>query len=158
MDKDEKQKLYDSLVKRLINSNLDTLNLDYIKNSINFNDFKNYFLKNCKKSSKNGQILPAFLFLLISLVSFSVVISNSKFVKFWGELSDENLQTTILLFGVVMMFFSIALFIQKYILNVKTVFVYTGYGRGYRNINNKKFNQIINVLDNLIEKQKGVII
>ena len=34
MKDEKKQKLYDSLVKRLINSNLKELNIDYIKNSI----------------------------------------------------------------------------------------------------------------------------
>lgn len=145
------QKKYDSLVRRLLNSDLKELNIDYLKNSINLIEFKNYFLLNCKKSSKNGQILPSFLFLLISLVSFSVFFLSPKLVKFWGDVSNDNLKIGILLFGIVFMILGITLLIQKYIFKVKTVFIYTGYNRGYRNINNKKYMEIIEYLDTSIE-------
>ena len=145
------QKKYDSLVRRLLNSDLKELNIDYLKNSINLIEFKNYFLLNCKKSSKNGQILPSFLFLLISLVSFSVFFLSPKLVKFWGDVSNDNLKIGILLFGIVFMILGITLLIQKYIFKVKTVFIYTGYNRGYRNINNKKYREIIEYLDTSIE-------
>lgn len=145
------QKKYDSLVRRLLNSDLKELNIDYLKNSINLIEFKNYFLLNCKKSSKNGQILPSFLFLLISLVSFSVFFLSPKLVKFWGDVSNDNLKIGILLFGIVFMILGITLLIQKYIFKVKTVFIYTGYNRGYRNINNKKYIEIIEYLDTSIE-------
>lgn len=145
------QKKYDSLVRRLLNSDLKELNIDYLKNSINLIEFKNYFLLNCKKSSKNGQILPSFLFLLISLVSFSVIFLSPKLVKFWGDVSNDNLKIGILLFGIVFMILGITLLIQKYIFKVKTVFIYTGYNRGYRNINNKKYIEIIEYLDTSIE-------
>ena len=145
------QKKYDSLVRRLLNSDLKELNIDYLKNSINLIEFKNYFLLNCKKSSKNGQILPSFLFLLISLVSFSVFFLSPKLVKVWGDVSNDNLKIGILLFGIVFMILGITLLIQKYIFKVKTVFIYTGYNRGYRNINNKKYIEIIEYLDTSIE-------
>lgn len=145
------QKKYDSLVRRLLNSDLKELNIHYLKNSINLIEFKNYFLLNCKKSSKNGQILPSFLFLLISLVSFSVIILSPKLVKFWGDVSNDNLKIGILLFGILFMILGITLLIQKYIFKVKTVFIYTGYNRGYRNINNKKYIEIIEYLDTSIE-------
>ena len=145
------QKKYDSLVRRLLNSDLKELNIDYLKNSINLIEFKNYFLLNCKKSSKKGQILPSFLFLLISLVSFSVFFLSPKLVKFWGDVSNDNLKIGILLFGIVFMILGITLLIQKYIFKVKTVFIYTGYNRGYRNINNKKYIEIIEYLDTIIE-------
>ena len=152
MKDEKKQKLNDSLVKRLINSNLKELNIDYIKNSINLEDFKNYFLLNCKKSSKNGQILPSFLFLLISLVSFSVYVLSPKLVKFWGELSDDNLKIGILLFGIVFLILGVVLLIQKFIFKVKTIFIYTGYNRGYRNISNEKYKEVIVFLNDHIKE------
>ena len=150
MDQERKQKTYDSLIKRMINSDINTINLENISGKIDVIDFKKYLLLNCIKSSKKAQILPAVLFLIISLVSFSVVYLSPNLVKFWGELDNENLKTAIVLFGIIFIILSIVLFVQKYIFKTKIIFIYTGYSKGYRNISNKKYKEIVNYFDSCI--------
>ena len=67
--------------------------IDSISDKIipNKTEFKEYFLSNIKKSSFLAQILPCILFLIISLISFSVIVLSQNKPNLEGYLIKENL-------------------------------------------------------------------
>lgn len=145
------QKTYDLLLKKLLFLDIKKVKIDFNYYNININDFKKMFIENIKKSSKLAQILPCVIFLLISLLSFSVAYFSLKLTKYWGELSNPNLKIGIILFGIVFLLFSLGLFIKRYILNIKSVYINSGYYKGFKNISKKKYEDIISLLNSYIK-------
>ena len=100
--------------------------IDNISDKIiaNKQEFKEYFLKNIKKSSFLAQILPSILFLIISLISFSVIVLSQNMPNLRGWLENENLIIPIIGFGTVLLLLSLRLrelrlilrFVQKWVL------------------------------------------
>lgn len=147
-------KTFDLLLKKLIFSDYSNAKIIINDKNINIEEFSQYFLKNSQKSSKFGQILPSVVFLIISLISFSLVILNSKLAKFWVLLENNNIKIAIILNGTLFLILALVLLIQKYILKTKVLYIYTGYNSGYRNISKKKYNEIVNFLNDVKDKKE----
>lgn len=147
-------KTYDLLLKKLTFNNLNSADSYIDVNNINIEDFIKYFLLNSTKSSKFGQILPSVVFLIISLISFSVAFLNSKLAKFWALFENNNIKISIIMFGIVFLILGLVLLAQKYIFKIKVIYIYTGYSKGYKNISNKKYNEIMLYLVNKIKKDE----
>lgn len=136
-------KEYDNLIynllksKNLKNSVINTYNFDKKQ------ELKDYFLNNIKKSSFLAQILPSILFLIISLVSFSLIILNEINPNFTFIQNDNNLIISILLFGVFFLIIAIILLIQSLIFKTKVVKLNCNYRKGYHNISRKKYCEIM---------------
>lgn len=109
-------------------------------------EFEEYFLNNVKKSSFLAQILPSILFLMISLISFSVVILSRNKPNFEVLLKNENLIIPILGFGVVFLILGLILLIQVTIFKIKVINIQYVRRKGFYNVNYKKFKEIIELI------------
>lgn len=138
---------YDKLLKSIVSANNNIEIVKKINYCSNYIEFKQYIKENVKKSVFLAQILPLVLFLLISLISFSVVILSQYSLKFTVINNNINLRISILCFGFVFLIFAIGLFIQRWILKTKVIYIYKGYNKGYYNITNEKYNVIMEEID-----------
>ena len=139
-------KEYDIIIYRALKYKNQEIYKNNLKNISKKEEFKDYFLNNVKKSSFLVQILPLFLFSTISLISFHVVILNQNNQKFTMFLKNENLLLPIYLYGLVFLIISLILIVQRLIFKTKVVSIYSGNKKGFYNISNTKYNEIINIL------------
>lgn len=144
--KKEDIKQYQKLIDNLINSKISKNSINNILNSSSNTEILAYFKKNTKKSSFFGQILPSVLFLIIFLVSFSLDKIIQNIPNFGFITNNENLKICILLFGCLFGVLGIVLLVQKYILKVKVIYISKGRYKGYKNIKNNEYNNIVNLI------------
>lgn len=142
-------KTYDVLINNYLNSKDDTKYINPNRYNINKEDFINYLKSNIKKSTFLAQILPSFLFLIISLVSFSLKILSQEIENLGFIGNDKGLMFSIMFFGSIFLFLFICLIIQRFIFKIKVVRITQGYKKGYRNISRKKYDSIIKFLNNI---------
>ena len=140
-------KEYDNLIYNMIKSKNFKNNVINTYNYEKKQEFKDYFLNVVKKSSFLGQILPLILFLIISLVSFSLIILNEINPNFTFIQNDNNLIISILLFGTFFFIIAIILLIQNLILKTKTIKLNCNYRKGYHNISRKKYCEIMSIIN-----------
>lgn len=136
-------KEYDIIVYRALKyKNNETYKIN-LKNLLNKQDFRKYFLNNVKKSSFLAQILPLILFLVISLISFSALILNRNNPKFQGFIKNDNLIIAICCFGVLFLIISLLLFFQRVIFKTKVINIDNGSNVGFYNISQNKYEEIL---------------
>lgn len=141
------KKQYDLIIYSIIKSE-NNINNTISDNIIpNKQEFKDYFLSNIKKSSFLACILPSILFLVISFISFSLIFCSSINQKFKAYLQIENLELPILLFGIVLLFLGLILLIQRVIFKIRCIKLDYIYKKGYHNISNKKYIEILELID-----------
>lgn len=142
----ENSKQYNILLYNVVKcQNIDNI-IKSIKNIENKDEFKTYLSNNIKKSSFLAQILPLFLFLLISLISLSVVILKQNKPNFWGDIITDDLIVPILGFGLVFLILGILLIIQSLIFKTKVIYLDNVYRKGFYNLSNNKYKKIINII------------
>jgi len=140
-------KEYDLLIYSILKSKNNINNTISNKIIQNKDQFKSYLLHNIKKSSFLAQILPSILFLIISLISFSVVFLSLKNQKFWVYLNNENLMAPIIMFGIIFLILGLILLLQRIIFKIKVINIQYIYKSGYYNISYKKINQILELTE-----------
>ncbi len=139
-------KEYDILLNQLIYTKRKINNINLNESSINKTNLKEYFINNVKKSSFLTQILPSILFLAISLISFSLIILKRKYPKFQAQWFTNDLIIPILMFSLFLIILGIILLVQKYILKIKVINLQFIYKKGYHNISQDKFIEILKIL------------
>lgn len=139
-------KEYDLLIYSIIKSKNNTNNAISNKFIQNKDDFRKYFSNNIKKSTFLAQILPSILFLVISLISFSLVVLNSKETKFGFWLYESNLIIPTIAFSVVFFVLGIILIIQNVVFKTKVINIQYIYRSGYYNISYNKIKEIMELV------------
>lgn len=134
------------LLKKLIKAKNEEEITNIIKNYQNKSQFKQYFETNIKKSLFFARILPLVLFLIISLVSFSLLILSQNNENLKVLIYDNQLQYSISIFASILLILGICLFIQIVFMKTRVVFISKGYSKGYSNIKKDKCLIIINNL------------
>ena len=115
--------------------------IDSISDKIipNKTEFKEYFLCNTKKSSFLAQILPSILFLIISLISFSVIVLSQNMPNLRGWLENENLIIPIIGFGTVLLLLSLILIVEIIIFKIKVLNLQFVRRNGFYNVSLNKY-------------------
>lgn len=113
----------------------------------NKQEFKEYFFKNIKKSSFLAQILPSILFLIISLISFSVIILSQNMPNLRGWLENENLIIPIIGFGTVLLLLSLVLIVEIIIFKIKVLNLQFIRRNGFYNVSLNKYKEIIELIE-----------
>lgn len=123
--------------------------IDNISDKIiaNKQEFKEYFLKNIKKSSFLAQILPSILFLIISLISFSVIVLSQNMPNLRGWLENENLIIPIIGFGTVLLLLSLILIVEIIIFKIKVLNLQFIRRNGFYNVSLNKYKEIIELIE-----------
>ena len=123
--------------------------IDSISDKIipNKTEFKEYFLCNTKKSSFLAQILPCILFLIISLISFSVIVLSQNKPNLEGYLTNENLIVPIFGFGIVFLILGLILLFQIVILRIKIINLQYVTKNGFYNVNPNKYKEILELIE-----------
>lgn len=142
-------KTYDVLINNYLNSKDEKKYISPIKYNINKEEFINYLKLNIKKSTFLAQILPLFLFLIISLVSFSLVILSQNIENLGLIGNDESLKFCIMFFESIFFILFVCILIQRVFFKIRVIRITQGYRKGYRNISYKKIQSIINFLNEL---------
>ena len=141
------KKEYDLILFSIIKSKkriIDTISDKIIPNK---EEFKDYFLNNIKKSSFLAQILPSVLFLVISLISFSVVVLSRNMTNLEAWLNEEMLLIPILGFGVVFLILGLILLFQKLIFKTKVINIQYIHKKGFYNVSLNKYKEIIELIE-----------
>lgn len=139
-------KEYDLLIYSIIKSKNNATNAISSKIIQNKDNFRKYFLNNIKKSTFLAQILPSILFLVISLISFSLVVLNSKETKFGFWLYESNLIIPTIAFSVVFFVLGILLIIQNVVFKTKVINIQYVYRSGYYNISSNDIKEIMELV------------
>ena len=123
--------------------------IDNISDKIiaNKQEFKEYFFKNIKKSSFLAQILPSILFLIISLISFSVIVLSQNMPNLRGWLENENLIIPIIGFGTVLLLLSLILIVEIIIFKIKVLNLQFVRRNGFYNVSLNKYKEIIELIE-----------
>lgn len=123
--------------------------IDNISDKIiaNKQEFKEYFFKNIKKSSFLAQILPSILFLIISLISFSVIVLSQNMPNLRGWLENENLIIPIIGFGTVLLLLSLILIVEIIIFKIKVLNLQFIRRNGFYNVSLNKYKEIIELIE-----------
>lgn len=142
----EDLKTNEILLKKLLKAKNEEEITKIISNNTNIGNFTQYFEINIKKSLFFARILPMVLFLIISLVSFSLLILSQNNENLKTLIYDNQLQYSIFIFASILLILSICLFIQIVFMKTRVIFISNGYGKGYCNIKKEKCLIIINNL------------
>ena len=146
MEKDinnEYSKIVDYLVR---NDNYHTLPR-FSDEQLNYNEFKDFYLGNVKKSTFLANILPSILFLVISLVSFTLFFLKDTNANLGVMIKNNNLEVPILFFGGLFLFFGIVLVVRRFIFKIRVIKIENGYKRGYNQLSFKKYQKILEIID-----------
>lgn len=142
----EDLKINEILLKKLLKAKNEEEITKIITNNPNILNFKQYFKTNLKKSLFFARILPLVLFLMISLISFSLLVLSQNNGNLKTLIYDNQLQYSIFIFASILLILSICLFMQIVFMKTRVVFISNGYGKGYCNIKKEKCLIIINNL------------
>lgn len=142
----EELKVNEVMLKKLLKAKNEEEIIQITLNCLNKSQFKHYFQNNLKKSLFFARILPSILFLIISLISFSLLILSRNNANLKVIIYSNQLQYSIFWFATTLLILSILLFIQIVFMKTRVVFINTGYGKGYSNIKKDKCVAIIKKL------------
>lgn len=140
------KKDYDILLYQLIYYKNRVNNIQLSKDTIKKDELREYFLKNVTKSTFLTQILPSILFLVISLISLSLVVLKRNNPKFQVQWFSDDLIIPILVFSVFWMILGVCLLTQNLIFKVKVINLQFIHKKGYHNISKNKYQEIIKLL------------
>lgn len=136
----------DQFLRHLLKSNDNQKQSLFNKSNIDKSCFKQYFIKGVKKWSFLAQILPSVLFLIISLVSFSVAKIFQESQNFGFIENFDNFLFCITIFGFLFLFLGSFLLVQRFVFKTRTILIKNGFQKGYRNISKKTYNLIVEIL------------
>lgn len=138
---------YDLIMYKIIKNNNFLLNYKNNKKPINKNQFLARFNDNIKKGSFLGVIFPCVLFLLISLISFSLVVFSRDTANFGFVLENENIKIGLIFIGIFFLVLSLCLIVENQILKIKCIKLKYSKKNRYININQKQVEKIIDFIN-----------
>lgn len=119
-----------------------------IKETDKYIEFKQFYLDNVKKSTFLASILPSIVFLIISLISFSLLFINDTNSNLGLELQNAGLRVSIIVFSGLFLILALILLFRRFILKIRVVSLKIGKKTGYRQLSNKKYQEILEIIDN----------
>lgn len=138
---------YDLIMFKIIKNNNFLSNYKNNEKAINKSQFLARFNDNIKKGSFLGVIFPCVLFLLISLISFSLVVCSRDTENFGVVLENENVKIGLIFIGIFFLVLSCCLIVQNQILKIKCIKMKYRRKNRYININQKQVEKIISFID-----------
>ncbi len=127
--------LYEKLIYKIINKNI-----NYINEEIDIYHFEKFLNNNIKKSKIISQLLPAILFLIITLICVIIIYVLDM---------EKKLIICVCMYGLFFFIMFVLLIIQIYIKKIKVIYISKGYRKGFKNISNEQFNDIKKYIKNM---------
>ena len=145
-EKNDKEKQYEMILSKIIKNKYKLNKLEFERINVNVKEFKDYFLNNEKISRFLAVFLPCIIFLIISLVSFSLAILSQNTSNLGFASKVDDFWILFIFWGLFFLILSCVLFIQNQFLKIKVVKIKNGRQKGYHNISKKRHDEIMDFL------------
>lgn len=146
-EKKHDQNEYDLILYKLIkNYNISNVakNEDLL---IKKDKFLNHFNNALKKGSFLAVFFPCVLFLIISLISFSLVVFSRDNQNMGVVFKNQNLRIGLIFISVFFFFLTVALVIQNKILKIRVIRIKYRKKNRYINLDEKTYKKITDFID-----------
>ena len=140
---------YNRLLNNLVRNDNFTIFPNFIKDNLNYNEFKEFYLNNVKKSTFLASILPSILFLIISLVSFTLLFIKDTNGNLGLALNNPSLRVGILFYSSLFLVLAVILLVRRFVLKIRVIKTLSNKKYGYNQISNEKYLRILKMIDNI---------
>lgn len=148
-----KKKEWISKITRTINIKKNNEIMISCPNDLNHSIIKNYFLLNVFESTFMANNLPSAIFLIISLISFSLPLINEHSRNFRLYDFNNKVDSYFNFLGIVLIIIATVMFVFSKVLKIRYFYSDKHNNSGYTLLKNKTFHLIIEKLDKMIEKE-----